>query len=111
MIGSDRRKSNEYKFDKFVKIENTNSISSRHAFIDYDIEDKTLVLTNISDTHNTLVLQDEYIMEQDRENKLLLELGNIKFQAQLISSEEFDDIEKSLAYNPDIIEIRKINQI
>ena len=108
MIGGDRRKSDKYKFDKLVKIGNINSISSQHAFIDYDIESKTLVLTNISETHNTLVLQDEYIMEPKGENKLLLELGNIKFEAQLKSSKEFDNIEKSLAYNPDKIEIRRL---
>jgi len=109
MIGGDRKKSNKYKYDKLVKIENTNSISSYHSLIYYDIEAKTLAVTNISDTHNTLVLQDEYIMEQNGDTKLILELGNIKFETKLKQNDENDDIEQKLESHPDKIEMRKLH--
>ena len=107
LIGGDRKKSNKYRYDKLVKIEKTNSISSQHALIDYDIEEKTLFLTNISDTFNTLVLQDEFTMKQDENEKLLLELGNLKIESRLIKSDELEYVKNIMENNPDKIEERK----
>ena len=107
LIGGDRKKSNKYRYDKLVKIEKTNSISSQHALIDYDIEEKSLFLTNISDTHNTLVYQDEFKMKQNENNKLLLELGNIKIESKLIGNDELEDVKKKMENNPEILEERK----
>ena len=107
LIGGDRKKSNKYRYDKLVKIEKTNSISSQHALIDYDIEEKTLFLTNISDTFNTLVLQDEFTMKQDENDKLLLELGNLKIESRLIKSDELEYVKNIMENNPDKIEERK----
>jgi hypothetical protein len=107
LIGGDRKKSNKYRYDKLVKIEKTNSISSQHALIDYDIEEKSLFLTNISDTHNTLVYQDEFKMKKNENNKLLLELGNIKIESKLIRSDELEDVKKNMENNPETFEERK----
>lgn len=107
LIGGDRKKSNKYRYDKLVKIEKTNSISSQHALIDYDIEEKSLFLTNISDTHNTLVYQDEFKMKKNENNKLFLELGNIKIESILIEDDKLEDVKKKMENNPEIFEERK----
>ena len=52
LIGSDRNKNTKYKrYDKLMKIEHI-TVSSEHAIIEYDIEEKTLILKNISDSQN-----------------------------------------------------------
>ena len=51
----------EYKksqYDKLVKIEKTNSISSQHALIDYDIEEKSLFLTNIKESKDNIDIKE-----------------------------------------------------
>ena len=108
LIGTNRRKNNKYSYDKLVKIENSYSVSSEHALIDYDIEEKTLILRNISDTHNALVLQNKFTINKDDNNILLLELGNIKIESQLVEKDQFEEIEEKMKDNPEEeIEIRE----
>jgi len=113
LIGGDRTKNEKYRYDKLIKIEKNNSISSQHALIDYDIEEKTLILRNISDSHNTLILKDKNYLEIIPNNdefkfkQILLELGNIKIEPYLIKSNEFEEYENKMKNNPEPIEIRE----
>ena len=107
LIGTNRRKNNKYSYDKLVKIENSYSVSSEHALIDYDIEEKTLILRNISDTHNTLILQNKFTLNKGDKNILLLELGNIKIESKLVEKNQFEEIEEKMKDNPEEIEIRE----
>jgi len=113
LIGGDRTKNEKYRYDKLIKIEKNNSISSQHALIDYDIEEKTLILRNISDSHNTLILKDKNYLEIIPNNdefkfkQILLELGNIKIEPSLIKSNEFEEYENKMKNNPEPIEIRE----
>ena len=107
LIGTNRRKNNKYSYDKLVKIENSYSVSSEHALIDYDIEEKTLILRNISDTHNTLILQNKFTLNKGDKNILLLELGNIKIESKLVEKNKFEKIKEKMKDNPDEIEIRE----
>ena len=47
LIGSNRRKNNDYQYNKLIEIDH-GTISSQHAIMDYDIEEKSLSLRNIS---------------------------------------------------------------
>ena len=113
LIGGDRTKNEKYRYDKLIKIEKNNTISSQHALIDYDIEEKTLILRNISDSHNTLILKDKNYLEIIPNNdefkfkQILLELGNIKIEPYLIKSNEFEEYENKMKNNPEPIEIRE----
>ena len=113
LIGGDRTKNEKYRYDKLIKIEKNNTISSQHALIDYDIEEKTLILRNISDSHNTLILKDKNYLEIIPNNdefkfkQILLELGNIKIEPSLIKSNEFEEYENKMKNNPEPIEIRE----
>ena len=111
LIGGHWKKNNKYLYNKLVQIGGTYSISSEHALIDYDIEEKTLILRNISDTHNTLVLQEKFTLNKDDKNILLLELGNIKIETQLVEKNQFEKIEEKMKDNPknpeEEIEIRE----
>ena len=108
LIGGHWKKNNKYLYNKLVQIGGTYSISSEHALIDYDIEEKTLILRNISDTHNTLVLQNKFTLNKDDKNILLLELGNIKIESQLVEKNQFEEIEEKMKDNPEEeIEIRE----
>ena len=81
--------------------------------IDYDIEEKTLILRNISDSHNTLILKDKNYLEIIPNNdefkfkQILLELGNIKIEPSLIKINEFEEYENKMKNNPEPIEIRE----
>ena len=107
LIGGDRKKSDKYIYNKLVKVEGDRSISSQHALIDYDIEEKTLIIRNISDTHNTLILEDNLVINRYDKNKLYLELGNIKIESQLVEKNQFNEIEENLKDNVNKIEIRE----
>ena len=107
LIGGDRKKSDKYIYNKLVKVEGDRSISSQHALIDYDIEEKTLIIRNISDTHNTLILEDNLVINKYDKNKLYLELGNIKIESQLVEKNQFNEIEENLKDNANKIEIRE----
>lgn len=120
LIGGDRIKSNLYRYNKLLKIEYNNSISSQHALINYDIEKKTLELENISNSQNTLILQEECVLlnpddkkdekekkDKNYENKIILELGNIRIYPSLVKENQFNNIEDEMEEdNPDVIEER-----
>lgn len=86
LIGSNRRKNNDYQYNKLIEIDH-GTISSQHAIMDYDIEEKSLSLRNISDKQNTLVLQDKFELESEK-NKLLMELGNIQIESHIITNKK-----------------------
>ena len=100
LIGSNRRKDKcEYQYNKLIEI-GESSVSNHHALLDYDIEEKNLTIRNISNTHNTLVLQNKFVFEKNKNNKLLMELGNIQIESHLISDkEEFSEIKYKMENN------------
>ena len=100
LIGSNRRKDKcEYQYNKLIEI-GESSVSNHHALLDYDIEEKNLTIRNISNTHNTLVLQNKFVFEKNKNNKLLMELGNIQIESHLISDgDEFSEIKDKMENN------------
>ena len=46
-------------------------------------------------------------MKQDENDKLLLELGNLKIESRLIKSDELEYVKNIMENNPDKIEERK----
>ena len=114
LLGGDEKKSNNkynIKYNKLIKIEGNSTVSFQHAIIEYDLENKTLKLSNKSEKHNTLVLQDKLELKyNDKYNdKLLFELGNIQIESYLIKKEQIDEIITKMKDNPDEIEYRKKN--
>ena len=88
LISSNRKKvKGDYPYNKLIEIDHS-SVSTQHALLDYDIEEKNLIIRNISDIHNTLILQNKFVLEQNKNNKLLMELGNIQIESHLISDED-----------------------
>lgn len=88
LISSNRKKvKGDYPYNKLIEIDHS-SVSTQHALLDYDIEEKNLIIRNISDINNTLILQDKFVLEQNKNNKLLMELGNIQIESHLISDED-----------------------
>ena len=64
-----------------------------------------MILKNLSDTHNTLVLNEKFILKpNDIEH---MELGNIRINAQLIENNKLNDVKKEWEMNEDEIEVRK----
>ena len=114
LLGGEEKKSNNkynIKYNKLIKIEGNSTVSFQHAIIEYDLENKTLKLSNKSEKHNTLVLQDKLELKyNDKYNeKLLFELGNIQIESYLIKKEQIDEIKTKMKDNPDEIEYRKKN--
>ena len=72
----------------FLKIPDTNF--SELAVIECNLKEKTLILKNISDTYNTLVLESKYKIKKN--DKLLLESGNLEIEASLINENKFKEI-------------------
>ena len=104
-----RKRDGKYKYDKFIKIEDDQKVSGQHALIEYDKETQKLYLKNLSETHNTLVLQEKCILKKD--DNMIFELGHIKINCQLINNDKLDDIKKDWEINDDKIEFReKINE-
>ena len=102
LIGSDRNKTHKYRFDKLMKIDH-GTVSSEHALIEYDLEEQKLILKNISDTHNTLVLENSVTLKS-KEDNLFMELGNIKIETHLMDKKEYEEIKNR--YESDDIEKR-----
>ena len=114
LLGGEEKKSNNkynIKYNKLIKIEGNSTVSFQHAIIEYDLENKTLKLSNKSEKHNTLVLQDKLELKyNDKYNeKLLFELGNIQIESYLIKKEQIDEIKTKMKDNPDEIEYREKN--
>ena len=107
MIGGNRKKTGKYLYNKIMQIDHNNAISSQHALIDYDIEEKTLTLKNISDSFNTLVLRSEYILMDDIDDNLITEIGNVQIESSLITSDKFKDVENEMENNTEEIEVRE----
>ena len=107
MIGGNRKKTDKYLYNKIMQIDHNNAISSQHALIDYDIEEKTLTLKNISDSFNTLVLRSEYILMDDIDDNLITEIGNVQIESSLITSDKFKDVENEMENNTEEIEVRE----
>ena len=100
-----RKEDGKYKYDKLIKIGDDQKLSGQHALIEYDKETKKLILKNLSDTHNTLVLNEKFILKpNDIEH---MELGNIRINAQLIENNKLNDVKKEWEMNEDEIEVRK----
>ena len=100
-----RKEDGKYKYDKLIKIGDDQKLSGQHALIEYDKENKNLILKNLSDTHNTLVLNEKFILKpNDIEH---MELGNIRINAQLIENNKLNDVKKEWEMNEDEIEVRK----
>ena len=72
----------------FLKIPDTNF--SELAVIECKLKEKTLILKNINDTYNTLVLESKYKIKKNE--KLLLESGNLEIEASLINENKFKEI-------------------
>ena len=67
-----------------------------------------MILRNISDTHNTLILQNKFTLNKGDKNILLFELGNIKIESKLVEKNQFEEIEEKMKDNPEEeIEIRE----
>ena len=79
------------------------TVSSEHALIEYDLEEQKLILKNISDTHNTLVLENSVTLKS-KEDNLFMELGNIKIETHLMDKKEYEEIKNR--YESDDIEKR-----
>ena len=99
------RKSNRYKnkrFDNYIFIKNTDCLSHEHAIIEYNKEEKTLVLRNISETLNTLVLQKQISLEPNK--NILLEVGNVQINSYLISNDDkkIEEINTQMKNDPSI---------
>ena len=99
------RKSNNYKykrFDNYIFIKDTDFLSHEHAIIEYNKEEKTLVLRNISETLNTLVLQKQISLEPNK--NILLEVGNVQINSYLISNDDkkIEEINTQMKNDPSI---------
>ena len=97
------RKSSKYKgFDNYIFIKNNDSLSHKHAKIEYNIKEKTLVLRNISKTLNTLVLQKQISLEPNK--NILLEIGNVQINSYLISNDDkkIEEINTQMKNDPSI---------
>ena len=91
LIGADRNKTHKYnRFDKLMKIDH-GTVSSEHAIIEYDLEEQKLILKNISDTHNTLILENSVTLKSKDDN-LVMELGNIRIKSKLMERKDYEKI-------------------
>ena len=94
LIGGDKMEIDKIQKNKyndkyiFLKIPDTNF--SELAVIECNLKEKTLILKNISDTYNTLVLESKYKIKKN--DKLLLESGNLEIEASLINENKFKEI-------------------
>ena len=104
-----RHKKNNNKFDKKILIDDDHnrSISREHAIINCDLEEKSLTLRNISESQNTLVLQNEITM-RPKCNDILLQLGNLQIKPHIINNDDkqFEEIKSKMENEPKI-EIRQ----
>ena len=104
-----RHKKNNNKFDKKILIDqdHNQSISREHAIINCDLEEKSLTLRNISESQNTLVLQNEIII-RPKCNDILLQLGNLQIKPHIINNDDkqFEEIKSKMENEPKI-EIRQ----
>ena len=104
-----RHKKNNNKFDKKILIDHNHnqSISREHAIIYCDLEKKSLTLRNISESQNTLVLQNEITM-RPKCNDILLQLGNLQIKPHIINNDDkqFEEIKSKMENEPKI-EIRQ----
>ena len=102
----------KYNYDKMIKINESQKLSKYHAIIEYDKKTQKLNLRNISDTLNTLAINNcshEFELKKDNHDDIIYELGNIKIEAKLITKDEFEKVKEEINQNP--VEVKERNDL
>ena len=102
----------KYNYDKMIKINESQKLSKYHAIIEYDKKTQKLNLRNISDSLNTLAINNclyEFELKKDNHDNIIYELGNIKIEAKLITKDEFEKVKEEINQNP--VEIEERNDL
>ena len=105
VITGSENKSDIDKYDNLIEIDD-NLIDKGKAMIECDKSTHKLILKNIGNENNISILQESILLKPD-DGALMLNLANIQVEAKLISSEGFDEVEKEMEKNNEIIEERK----
>ena len=102
----------KYNYDKMIKINESQKLSKYHAIIEYDKKIQKINLRNISDTLNTLAINNcsyEFELKKDNHDDIIYELGNIKIEAKLITKDEFEKVKEEINQNP--VEVEERNDL
>ena len=102
----------KYNYDKMIKINESQKLSKYHAIIEYDKKTQKLNLRNISDSLNTLAINNclyEFELKKDNHDNIIYELGNIKIEAKLITKDEFEKVKEEINQNP--VEVEERNDL
>ena len=91
------------KYDKYIKLIDSSTVSEEHALIEYNSEKKSLTLINLSKKHDTLILSNTTSLKPNDE-PVFFELGNIKIEASLIKYDEaeFEEMKAKMEDDPSI---------
>ena len=105
IITSPENKNNMDEYDNIIELDE-NLIDNGKAVIECDKLNQNLILKNIGEGNNISVLQENFLLKPNN-GVLFMNSSNIKIEAKLINSNEFDDVEKEMEKNNEKIEERK----
>ena len=105
LITSGENKNKIKEYDNLIELDE-NIIDNGKAVIECDKLNQNLILKNIGEENDISVLQENILLKPDN-GVLYMNSANVKIEAKLISSNEFDDVEKEMEQNKEKIEERK----
>lgn len=105
VITSKENKNEIKEYDNLIELDEY-IIDNGKAVIECDKLNQNLILKNLGEENDISVLQENILLKPDN-GVLFMNSANVKIEAKLISSNEFDDVEKEMEQNKEKIEERK----